>query len=83
MLVFCVYIGCIDHTYYFWISICDLLSPFPHLISPVAQMTGVVPESPVNFIRAIVNFDRRRQWESAFEDGVIVEVRCSNVLTYN
>lgn len=37
------------------------------------KMTGVVAESPVNFIRSILSFERRRQWESAFEDGVIIE----------
>lgn len=37
------------------------------------KMTGVVADSPVNFIRSILSFERRRQWESAFEDGVIVE----------
>jgi serine/threonine protein kinase len=37
------------------------------------KMTGIVAESPVNFVRSILSFERRRQWESAFEDGVIIE----------
>lgn len=37
------------------------------------KMTGVVGDSPIGFIKSIMNFDKRRQWESMFEDGVIVE----------
>ncbi len=37
------------------------------------KMTGVIAESPVGFIKSIMNFEKRRQWESLFEDGVIVE----------
>lgn len=37
------------------------------------KMTGVIAESPLGFIKGIMNFDKRRQWESMFEDGVIVE----------
>lgn len=37
------------------------------------KITGMVPESPKKFIGGIMGFDRRKQWESMFEDGVIVE----------
>lgn len=37
------------------------------------KMTGLVAESPKDFIRGILGFDRRKQWESMFEDGVVVE----------
>jgi hypothetical protein len=37
------------------------------------KITGVVAESPAGFIRSILSFEKRRQWESLFEDGVIVE----------
>lgn len=37
------------------------------------KITGMVGESPRGFISRIVNFDSRRQWESTFEDGVVVE----------
>eukprot|EP00981_Chlorochromonas_danica_P009639 scaffold2798_cov160-Ochromonas_danica.AAC.8 len=37
------------------------------------KMTGIVAENPKGFVRSILNFDKRRQWESTFEDGVVVE----------
>ena len=37
------------------------------------KITGVVAESPLGFVRSIMSFEKRRQWESLFEDGVIVE----------
>lgn len=37
------------------------------------KMTGVVAETPKGFIRSILNFDKRRQWEATFEDGAVVE----------
>lgn len=37
------------------------------------KITGVVAETPAGFIRSIMSFEKRRQWESLFEDGVIVE----------
>eukprot|EP01038_Epipyxis_sp_PR26KG_P005248 gene5248-7293_t len=37
------------------------------------KMTGMVGESPKGFIKGILNFSTRKQWESMFEDGVIVE----------
>ncbi len=37
------------------------------------KMTGAVAETPIGFIKSIMSFDKRRQWESMFEDGVIVE----------
>jgi hypothetical protein len=37
------------------------------------KLTGVVAESPIGFIKSIMNFEKRKQWESLFEDGVIVE----------
>eukprot|EP00604_Paraphysomonas_vestita_P001451 CAMPEP_0174823390 /NCGR_PEP_ID=MMETSP1107-20130205/24003_1 /TAXON_ID=36770 /ORGANISM="Paraphysomonas vestita, Strain GFlagA" /LENGTH=246 /DNA_ID=CAMNT_0016045697 /DNA_START=712 /DNA_END=1449 /DNA_ORIENTATION=+ len=36
-------------------------------------MTGKIAESPRECIRGIMNFERRRQWERMFEDGVVVE----------
>jgi hypothetical protein len=37
------------------------------------KMTGKIAESPRECIRGIMNFERRRQWERMFEDGVVVE----------
>jgi hypothetical protein len=37
------------------------------------KMTSTVGVSPKDFARAILNFDTRKDWESNFEDGVIVE----------
>ena len=37
------------------------------------KMTGVVGEKPKDFIKGLMNFDTRGQWESMFVDGVIVE----------
>jgi hypothetical protein len=37
------------------------------------KLTGVVAESPIGFIKSIMNFEKRKQWESLFEDGVIIE----------
>jgi hypothetical protein len=37
------------------------------------KMTGVIGESPKEFVRGILSFERRKQWESNFEDGVVVE----------
>lgn len=37
------------------------------------KMTGKIAESPRECIRGIINFERRRQWERMFEDGVVVE----------
>lgn len=37
------------------------------------KMTGFVGESPKGFVRSILSFEKRKQWESMFEDGVIVE----------
>ena len=38
-----------------------------------AKMTGMVGESAKHFIGGILSFERRRQWEGMFEDGVVVE----------
>ena len=37
------------------------------------KMTGVAAETPKGFINGIMTFERRKQWESMFEDGVTVE----------
>ena len=37
------------------------------------KMTGKIRESPKDCIRGIMTFDRRRQWERMFEDGIVVE----------
>lgn len=37
------------------------------------KMTGMAGESPVGFIKGIMSFNKRKQWEGMFEDGVIVE----------
>lgn len=37
------------------------------------RITGMVAESPKKFISGVMGFDRRKQWESMFEDGVVVE----------
>lgn len=37
------------------------------------KITGMVGESPKSFATGILGFERRRQWESMFEDGVVVE----------
>lgn len=37
------------------------------------KMEGMVGESPANFIRGILDFERRKHWEGMFEDGIIVE----------
>eukprot|EP00595_Chromulina_sp_UTEXLB2642_P002875 CAMPEP_0196763952 /NCGR_PEP_ID=MMETSP1095-20130614/5090_1 /TAXON_ID=96789 ORGANISM="Chromulina nebulosa, Strain UTEXLB2642" /NCGR_SAMPLE_ID=MMETSP1095 /ASSEMBLY_ACC=CAM_ASM_000446 /LENGTH=721 /DNA_ID=CAMNT_0042118303 /DNA_START=526 /DNA_END=2688 /DNA_ORIENTATION=- len=36
-------------------------------------MTGTIAESAKNFIRSIMQFDKRKQWERMFEDGVVIE----------
>lgn len=37
------------------------------------KMTGMCGESPVGFVKGIMSFQKRKQWEGMFEDGVIVE----------
>jgi hypothetical protein len=37
-------------------------------------MTGMVGESPSSFIKGIMSFQKRKQWESMYEDGIAVEV---------
>ena len=37
------------------------------------KMTGMVGESPREWIKGILGFERRKQWENMFEDGVVVE----------
>jgi hypothetical protein len=37
------------------------------------KLEGMVGESPQNFIKGIMNFEKRKQWENIFENGVIVE----------
>ena len=37
------------------------------------KINGMVAETPKGFITSILSFDKRRQWESMLEDGVIVE----------
>eukprot|EP00605_Chrysophyceae_sp_TOSAG23-4_P000510 GSChrysophyteH1.ASY1.ANO1.572.1 assembled CDS len=37
------------------------------------KMTGMVGEGPKEWIRGILSFEKRKQWESMFEDGVVVE----------
>jgi hypothetical protein len=52
---------------------------FPYLSSSAESITifsvqvGMVGESPQGFIRGILNFRQRKQWESMFEDGIVVE----------
>ena len=36
-------------------------------------MTGMVGEKPKKWIRGIMSFEKRKQWESMFEDGIVVE----------
>jgi hypothetical protein len=36
-------------------------------------MTGFVKETPMDFVRGFLSFERRAQWESMFEDGITVE----------
>ncbi len=36
-------------------------------------MTGICAETPREFIRGILSFEKRKNWESMFEDGVVVE----------
>eukprot|EP01035_Chromulina_nebulosa_P023550 gene23550-30538_t len=37
------------------------------------KMTGTIAETAKNFIRSIMQFDKRKQWERMFEDGVVIE----------
>jgi hypothetical protein len=37
------------------------------------KINGMVGETPKGFITSILAFDKRRQWESMLEDGVVVE----------
>ena len=37
------------------------------------KMTGVVGENPKDFVKGLMNFETRGQWESMFDDGVLVE----------
>ena len=37
------------------------------------KMTGTVGSGPREWIQGIMGFDMRKQWESQFEDGVVVE----------
>eukprot|EP00606_Chrysophyceae_sp_TOSAG23-5_P000695 GSChrysophyteH2.ASY1.ANO1.392.1 assembled CDS len=37
------------------------------------RMTGMVGEKPKKWIRGIMSFEKRKQWESMFEDGIVVE----------
>jgi len=37
------------------------------------KMTGMVGEDPKDWIRGIMGFEKRKQWESMFEDGVVVQ----------
>jgi hypothetical protein len=36
-------------------------------------MTGMVPQSPQSFVANLMDFNRRREWDSMFDDGVVVE----------
>jgi hypothetical protein len=38
------------------------------------RLNGVVAESPLNFVKSLMSFDKRRQWEATFEDAVLVDV---------
>jgi hypothetical protein len=38
-----------------------------------AKLTAMIGSSPKDVIRGIFNFERRKQWERMFEDGVVVE----------
>lgn len=36
-------------------------------------MSGIAAESPKGFIKGIMSFETRKQWESMYEDGFVVE----------
>ena len=40
---------------------------------PVAVQTGMVGKSPQGFVSGVLNFRHRKQWESMFEDGIVIE----------
>lgn len=38
------------------------------------KITGTVNESSKDFIKSVIDFESRKEWEASFEDGVVVEV---------
>jgi hypothetical protein len=45
----------------------------PTYLPTLSRMRGSLPESCLDFIRSIMDFERRGKWESSFSDGVTVD----------